>query len=108
METILPGSAEIVASGGVLVPGEGDASSNIREHTLSAGDDTFTVDYSDAGLTDAPRKIAGLGPVEKTASGQANLYATLIAGSATETGADFELNAPCDVTGRKFQYILVP
>jgi hypothetical protein len=106
--TILPGSAVVFDSGGVFVPGGGDAASNVHEYELDAGEETFTVDYTSLGLADAPTSIVAFGGVSKTAAGQSNLYGTLIEGTATATEADFELNAPCDVTGRKFYYLIVP
>ena len=77
----------------------------IRQHTLTAGDDSITVDFSDLGLTTAPTLVEG-GSIAKSAAGQSNLYASYVDDTKTTTAATFELNAPCDVTGRTLTYML--
>lgn len=79
------------------------------EKTLTAGDmGPITVDISGLALTAVPTSVMIVGPVSKTATGQDNIYATLIEGSITATQFQFDLTAACDVTGRKVNAIVTP
>jgi hypothetical protein len=79
------------------------------EHSLTINDaGPITVDISGLALTATPSEVMIFGPVSKTASGQDNIYASFIEGSATATQFQFTLNAPCDATGRKVYAIVNP
>src|SRR5208283_53621 len=72
--------------------------------TLNAGEQTVVLNYAWLNLVNSPAFVRIDGPVTKTEPGQTNLYASFIDGSATPTQAQCELNAPCDVTGRKVAF----
>jgi hypothetical protein len=79
-----------------------------RTHTLTAGDYLgVTLNYSSLSLADPPSKIY-VTSVSKTASGDSVLMAFFIEGSATDTSAVVDLSAPCDTSGRKIYYIVIP
>jgi len=80
--------------------------SRILSKTLNAGDQAITVDFAALGLEAAPSVVLPL-MISKTASGQDNIYATLIEGTVTATAATFDLLAPCDATGSKLYFMVV-
>ena len=73
---------------------------------LTAGQDAVTLDYTALGLSSPPSAVRVVG-ISKTVSGQANLYASILEGWSATT-ASVELNAPCDVSGRKIQFLVIP
>jgi hypothetical protein len=86
-----------------------NASATTFTKTLTAGDlDNLTLDYTSMGLLVAPTYIRIDNAVQKTAADQANIYASLVVTSMTSTTATAELNAPCDVTGRTFNFTVIP
>jgi hypothetical protein len=81
---------------------------NFRTHTLTAGNYLgVTLNYSSLSLADAPSKIYIVN-ISKTVSGDSVLMGFYIEGSATTTSAVVDLSAPCDTSGRKIYYIVIP
>lgn len=78
-------------------------------HTLTEGDeDGIVLDFTSMALINPPSYVRIDNAVQKTASDQANIFASAVISTITNTQVQAELNAPCDVTGRSFNWTVIP
>lgn len=111
-------SGQIIASGDTIffqksvtinsAPMSNNATQTTFTRVLGSGDSQITINYATMGLTVAPTYISINNAVQKTADGQQNIYASLVVTTITNTSATVELNAPCDVSGRSFNFTVIP